>query len=138
MASSGPRASGSFGWADISRIGEPMRKLRSLTAFLFLPACSGVICSSQAVASLKSRDGKHRAILFMRECGATTDYTTQVSVVNSSWLFFGVGNVFVTDDYENGAKREAAVRTLGQDCLALTVTVASRLRPALATVHPEC
>jgi hypothetical protein len=72
---------------------------------LCLPACSGIVCSNQTVASLKSPDGKHRAILFMRECGATTDYTTQVSVVNSWWPFHGIGNAFVADAYDSGAKR---------------------------------
>jgi hypothetical protein len=70
-----------------------------------LPACSDVLCRNETVASLKSPDGKHRAILFMRECGATTDYTTQVSIVASSWSYHDIGNVFVADAYARDAKR---------------------------------
>ena len=81
-----------------------MRKLFPLLLLLSLPACS-VLCSNETVASLKSPDGKHRAILFMRECGATTDYTTQVSIVASTWPYHDIGNVFVADAYARDAKR---------------------------------
>lgn len=40
--------------------------------------------------------------MFMRECGATTDFTTQVSV--DAGLLQWVGNAFVADAY-NGGKR---------------------------------
>lgn len=41
----------------------------------------------------------------MKECGATTDYTSQVSVVSSAWPFHDVGNAFVADAYDGEAKR---------------------------------
>jgi len=40
----------------------------------------------------------------MRECGATTDFSTQVSI--DPWFWQVVGNVFVADAY-NGGKRGA-------------------------------
>lgn len=38
----------------------------------------------------------------MRECGATTDFTTQVSL--DPWFFQVVGNVFVADAYNGGTR----------------------------------
>ncbi len=38
----------------------------------------------------------------MRECGATTDFTTQLSV--DPWFFEVIGNTFVADAY-NGGRR---------------------------------
>ncbi len=40
--------------------------------------------------------------MFMRECGATTDFTTQVSVDPWFWQF--VGNAFVADGYNGGTR----------------------------------
>ncbi len=40
--------------------------------------------------------------MFMRECGATTDYTTQVSVDPGFWQV--VGNTFVADGYNGGTR----------------------------------
>lgn len=82
-----------------------MRKLLPVLVLPWLSACSNFLCDNETVASLNSPDGERRAILFMRECGATTDYTTQVSVVSSTWQFHGIGNVFVADAYDRGARR---------------------------------
>ncbi len=38
----------------------------------------------------------------MRECGATTDFTTQVSV--DPWFFQFIGNAFVADGYNGGTR----------------------------------
>ncbi len=38
----------------------------------------------------------------MRECGATTDFTTQISI--DPWVWQATGNTFVADAY-NGGKR---------------------------------
>jgi hypothetical protein len=40
--------------------------------------------------------------MFMRECGATTDFTTQISI--DPWFFQSVGNVFVADGYNSGMR----------------------------------
>ena len=82
-----------------------MRPLLPLLLLVSLPACSNVFCTNETVASLKSPDGKHRAILFMRECGATTDYSTQVSVIGSWSRVDSIGNVFIADAYDRDAKR---------------------------------
>ena len=80
-----------------------MRSLSfALPLTLVAGACSSPLCSNETIASLPSSDGKHRAVMFMRECGATTDFTTQVSV--DPGFFQSVGNALVADAY-NGGKR---------------------------------
>ena len=44
------------------------------------------------------------AVLFDRHCGATTGFTTQVSVVESDKTPFGKGNVFIADGGTKAAK----------------------------------
>jgi hypothetical protein len=40
--------------------------------------------------------------MFMRECGATTDFTTQISI--DPWFFQIFGNAFVADGYNGGTR----------------------------------
>ena len=69
---------------------------------LFLDACAGPLCSTETVKSLRSPTGDHQATMFMRECGATTDFTTQVSVDPWFWQVFG--NAFIADGYNGGTR----------------------------------
>jgi hypothetical protein len=84
-----------------------MRMLFPILLLVSSSACSDVLCTNETVASLKSPDGNRRAVLFMRECGATTDYTTQVSVIGRWSPPESVGNVFIADAYDRDAKRGA-------------------------------
>ena len=38
------------------------------------------------------------AVLFQRDCGATTGFTTQISVIEAGKPVSGAGNAFVADD----------------------------------------
>jgi hypothetical protein len=51
------------------------------------------------VKEVHSSDGRHTAVLFERDCGATTGFSTQVSVFEDSiWpRATGGGNAFVAD-----------------------------------------
>ncbi len=49
------------------------------------------------VKSSKAPDGLHTAVIFQRDCGATTDFTTQISVLKDGYGLSGRGNVFVAD-----------------------------------------
>lgn len=80
-----------------------MRILGLIIASLSLSACSA-LCSDETVKVVRSPKGDHEARMFMRECGATTDFTTQVSIDAGFWQ--GIGNAFVADAY-NGGKRGA-------------------------------
>jgi len=38
-------------------------------------------CGNTIVEALPSPDGSHKAVVFVRNCGATTDFSTQMSVL---------------------------------------------------------
>lgn len=61
--------------------------------------------------------------MFMGECGATTDFTTQVSV--DPWFWQGIANAFVADDYNGGTYGRwggpwADIRWIGRHELLVT------------------
>ncbi len=45
-----------------------------------------------------SPDGRHRAVLFQRDCGATTGFSTQIAVLAADERWPGRGAAFVADD----------------------------------------
>jgi hypothetical protein len=49
------------------------------------------------VTEALSPDKQYRAVVFRRDCGATTDFSTQVSLLSSSQSLQGSGNVFIVD-----------------------------------------
>lgn len=55
-------------------------------------------CVNEILYAEKSPDGSLEAVVFQRACGATTDFSTQVSIFRS-WLPRGnsSGNIFVAD-----------------------------------------
>ena len=64
-----------------------------------LPGCDLISCSNEIASSLVSPDGDHTAIVFNRNCGATTGFNTQLSVVAShAALPDDGGNVLIADD----------------------------------------
>jgi hypothetical protein len=74
-----------------------------------------------------------KAIVFVRDCGATTGFSTQVSLVDSgAMVLHGSGNVFSADDNHGaaklGTKGELAVRVQWTDEKHLVVTFPARSR----------
>lgn len=68
----------------------------SLIVFGASVASCGDLCGNEEVLSVVSPSGKVRAVAFTRSCGATTDFTTQVSLVGvGESLPNEVGNVFI-------------------------------------------
>lgn len=56
------------------------------------------MCQNEVLADERSPDGQYRVIKFQRDCGATTDFSTQVSVIPAWWYLRNVsGNLFVAD-----------------------------------------
>ncbi len=55
-------------------------------------------CVNEILYAEKSPDGSLEAVVFQRACGATTDFSTQVSIFRS-WLPRGnsSGNIFTSD-----------------------------------------
>ena len=80
-----------------------MRRLLNLAlaSALSLPAagCFNLAgdCKNTVVKSIDAPDGRWRAVLFERSCGATTGFTTQISILAKGAPVKGSGNVFVAD-----------------------------------------
>jgi hypothetical protein len=73
---------------------------------LMASGCSDV-CGNTVVARQTSPDSRQDAVMFQRDCGATTGFSTQISIVDAGDLPSGMGDVFRADD-GNGAARTSA------------------------------
>lgn len=107
--------------------------LIALVLCLSQSACGGVDgCQNEIVQELASPDGRLKATLFQRDCGATTGLSSQVSVLQPDETISGSGNVFVADsDHEHarlGAWGGPAVVIEWMSSQNLHITYASGLR----------
>ena len=55
-------------------------------------------CQNTVIDRVRSPGGDFEAVGFQRDCGATTGYSTQVSMLAVGEALDGGGNVFVADD----------------------------------------
>lgn len=75
-----------------------------------LAGCSDP-CGNRLVSDMKSPTGTQHAVVFERDCGATTDFSFQVSILpDREVLHNGGGNVFVADG-NHGKVQSMYVRT---------------------------
>ena len=79
----------------------------SIVAALLTNACASFgMCGNREVKRVASPDGALEAVLFQRDCGATTDFSTQVSIVRTGErLADEGGNAFVADANHGRAPR---------------------------------
>lgn len=94
--------------------------------------CAGM-CGNDVISEAASPGGKARAVVFERDCGATTDFSTQVSVLPSGkQLADEGGNVFTADTDHGGAPAGAKggpeVRIRWEDSRHLVVKHHSKAR----------
>jgi len=78
----------------------------ALALLLCLNGCDDG-CANTVAQRLDSPDGFMTAVLYQRDCGATTGYSSQISVLRSGDEPSGSGNAFVADA-DHGAARVAA------------------------------
>jgi hypothetical protein len=78
-----------------------LSNLALLAATATLAACDSA-CSNDIVRRVAAPGGEHDAVVFQRDCGATTGFSTQVSIVGAGRMPTGGGNVFIADD-DHGA-----------------------------------
>ncbi|MDQ0462918.1 hypothetical protein QO010_000666 [Caulobacter ginsengisoli] len=64
-------------------------------------------CANDVVSRATSPDGKVSAVIFERNCGATTGYSTQISLIGPDKEPSGPGNLFRADT-GHGAARSGA------------------------------
>lgn len=85
-----------------------MSNVRSLPVPLHIPAillcvaclagCTDDLCGNTIAQSMASPSGKTKAVVFSRDCGATTGFSTQVSIIPAGdTLPNEVGNALVLD-----------------------------------------
>jgi len=75
----------------------PMKNASIFLVGLFVAGCSGT-CHNTPHQTLPSPHGRFSAVLFSRDCGATTGFSSQVSVTGIGDTQNGGGNAFVADD----------------------------------------
>ena len=64
-------------------------------------------CRNTVVSTAVAPGGAQQALLFQRDCGATTGFSSQVSLTTSSASSSGSGNAFVADTGHGSAKASA-------------------------------
>ncbi|HEY7236309.1 MAG TPA: hypothetical protein VH539_19265 [Gemmatimonadaceae bacterium] len=87
----------------IARMNGRLTLVVGIVASLTAAGCDAG-CENSILQDIASPDGHRHAIIFERSCGATTDFSTQVSIVPTVRDVNGAGNVFVADtDHERAA-----------------------------------
>lgn len=59
-------------------------------------------CGNEVVSRVDAPNGSRSAVMFQRDCGATTGFSTQISIVDAGEQPSGGGNAFRADD-DHGA-----------------------------------
>lgn len=75
-----------------------LRALAAVTALVLMSAACGdwdETCANLVQARVRSPDGRREAVIFRRDCGATTAFSSQVSVVSTGSRVEGRGNTFI-------------------------------------------
>lgn len=71
---------------------------------VFLPSGSDNLCGNAPFAEVLSPAGNLKAVVFERDCGATTRFSTQVSVIKATnTLQNEGGNLFIADTNHDAA-----------------------------------
>ncbi len=79
---------------------------RAVLLAVTLTGCSlDMPCRNRSLSAVTAPDGGARAITFERSCGATTDFSTQVSLLRAGQDTTEAGNVFVADADHGNAPR---------------------------------
>jgi hypothetical protein len=74
-----------------------MRKI--VAAALLVSGVSGCsdACQNSSIATAAAPSGDRKAVLFRRDCGSTTGFSSQVSVTEPDEAPSGQGNAFIAD-----------------------------------------
>ena len=75
-------------------------KIFGLLLLLSIAGCSDM-CGSQLLHALESPNGKLKVVSYLYDCGATTDFSTQVSILRTGESIESSGNVFVSKGKNN-------------------------------------
>jgi hypothetical protein len=79
------------------RTGKSRLRFAVVALLIGLDACFGSACGNTVLQDLPSPDNRRHAVVFTRDCGASTDFSTQVSVLTRARDATEAGNVFIAD-----------------------------------------
>jgi len=99
-----------------------------VAVYLFVPFYLSDGCANEVLSRATSPDGKRVAVVFERDCGATTDFSTQVSILplNKTFGKSEPGNTFICDSDHGqapvgpGGGPELNVQWVGEHDLKIT------------------
>lgn len=120
---------------DVQRGNPSFERMKTCLPMLALLASSGCsdACENTVASSTLSPNGELAAVLFQRDCGATTGFSTQISILRPDGKPTGGGNVFIADD-DHGTARVgswegswAEAKWLAPDRLLIRYAAKSRL-----------
>lgn len=110
---------------------ERMKVCFPMLVLLVCAGCSDT-CQNTVASSSLSPTGALAAVLFQRDCGATTGLSTQISILRPDDKPIGGGNAFIADDH--GAARVgswegswAETKWLAPDHLVIRYAAKSRI-----------
>ena len=78
--------------------GRRVANLATLTLSVVVASGCSDASQNDAIDRVISPDRKYEAVLFQRDCGATTAFSTQVSIIPADGAIEDAGNAFVADD----------------------------------------
>jgi hypothetical protein len=90
-------------------------------------------CENSLIRRADAPDWERSAVMFQRDCGATTGFSTQISLTSDEGLPSGGGNIFRADDNHGAAADEewggpwAEIAWLGPDHLQIRYAANSRI-----------
>lgn len=120
---------------DLLRSGPSCERMKVCLPMLALLAFSGCsdACQNTVASSSLSPNGALAAVIFQRDCGAATGFSTQISILRPDEKPTTGGNAFIADD-DHGAARVgswegswAEARWLAPDHLLIRYPAKSRL-----------
>ena len=83
------------------------------------------LCGNKILSEAISPDDTRKAVVFWRDCGATTAYSTQISIIPAhDALPNAAGNIFIADD------QPATVLWTSRNVLVITHSAHSHVRKA--------
>lgn len=81
----------------------PVPRILFLLVLSFGVGACDDACTNEVITRVASPDGKREAVMFQRDCGATSGYSTQISILDVGQAPAGGGNTFRADDNHGAA-----------------------------------
>lgn len=77
------------------------------------------LCGNEVIAEYPSPGKQHRVVVFQRDCGATTGFSTQASLLDADEALGNEGGNLFVSDTNHGAAPAVSVVWMGERALVL-------------------